>query len=293
MSTYIGIEFQGNQLNYAEVSLSQRALLQLGTCQFVFDVEQAFFNEESPQLFIDEINQALVDIFKFSEATEVRFSLHPRFTTLFYTPVGTDMSIQDRAKQFLQEARLLSGKQTKPLHIVPVPLFIEDVNPNDGVIWYQIMAIEKHIFNQAARILKGLNVSSYKFQSVSTDVAKLVAVSILEEPLPHAPFILTIGCFNSHIELMVCRKENLHFTTFSIAEEPLLIQIQNILKQMNLDNATLHRVYFYGNAIKPEYQQVVKQFIQVPIEILNVVYPLFSIEVENATHYTVCLGAAL
>lgn len=293
MSTYIGLEFQSHHLNYAEVSTQQRTLLQLGTCTFSFDAEQAFFDEKCPQLYIDEINRALIDIFRFSEATEVRFSLHPKFTTLFYTPVGIELSIQDRAKQFLQEARQLSGKNAKPLHIVPVPLFIEDVAANDGVIWYQIMAVDKHLFNQSARILKGISAQIYKFQSVSTDIARLVALQTAETPKPEAPFMLSIGCFGTHTEIMVCRKENLHFTYWDYHQQSLSAQIQTALKQMSLNNAALHRVYVYGSAIPSDLSAVLGQQLQVRVEALDILAPLFDVQHQDAPQFAVCLSAAL
>jgi hypothetical protein len=305
MESYIilGIELYADTLRYAKIEKQGDAwqLIRLGSYVFDFDVADVALNVNPPDLNAGQsVRSALQDILENHPVNELRVVLHPTQAHHFYVPVDATLPSIERAQTFLKDARTVTGEMNEPLHIVPHSLFIEELLNEETVAWYQVSVVKKEIFRQFAQFTDGFPIEHYQFCSAETSVAKIVCEMVQKLPIKHnAPFILVLGFYNDHTEFLLCRQQNLHFSTYAPITDPQACADHAItlIEKMHFIPQMVGQVYVYGSQLPTDLQPIQGALGIVP-EVLHPVEMLkldMNVWEQNQTlnMYLPAIGAAL
>ncbi|HCR49854.1 MAG TPA: hypothetical protein DIW24_09500 [Bacteroidetes bacterium] len=252
----IGIELSGDTLRYAEVQRQAQSwqLVRLGSCGFDFNVAEALLGHESHPEALETLRLALNNVFGEGYSAEVRLALHPNQGYSFYVPVSSGLDEAARARVFLQEARTIVGTETPKLHFWPQPLYVEEFENGETVTWYHISVVFKDVYNRFAACLQDFNRVRYQFVSLETSVAKVISERMAnetEQGRQRLPFILALGCYESHTEFLLCRLSNLHFSTFAegIKPEESTRHSLQMMERLHFLPTMVGSIFIYGNPV--------------------------------------------
>lgn len=299
------LAIQDDTLRFAELERRDGGhhLLRCGAETFSFDLSRALLQEEGDDKQVRRVENALGEALAGTPARTLRVAIHPPDGYSFFTPISSDVPVQDRKRQLLQQAALVTGiRSTKKLHMTSETVRTTQDDEGEPFMWVHVLAVPDAVDERMDMIVQGLPVREHTWM-VSSEAASRVTSRIertggsAQEAL--RPYTLAVGQYSTHTEYALSRNRewyHAHYAEEAHSVENRAFFAVGFLNRVDVPLDGVGRLFVYGIDVDLEaYRPFEDIFGQEP-EILNPFRIVHGESLEPSEHpssFAPCIGAGM
>lgn len=245
---FASIDFSWATLRYAEVAHEDGHVrpLQLGSCDFDFDVTRALLYAESPDR-LDVVIEALVDVFAEATSEQLRVVIHPPDAYTFVTVVPAALPRADRVQRFQQEAALLAGTEaSEPLHVTAQTVQTEETHLDIEPV--NVLAMPSALHVRFERVVDALPQTDLQWMLSTQAAARLFARDETSAAGREIAFSLAVGVYPTCTEFALLRNGQWYYSHYADTEDPVEAAYfaTALLDRLDIPRSGVTRVGLYG-----------------------------------------------
>ncbi|AEN72185.1 hypothetical protein Rhom172_0237 [Rhodothermus marinus SG0.5JP17-172] len=293
-----GIELHDTALRYAELERrgDRYQLLRLGSCDFDFGVLDEL-QAEAPR-YLDIVGEALRDVLAGLVADELDVALHPSHGVTAFASLQPEALEPDALRgRLLAEASWITGQPADSLRLHAEPGMHQPLPEDERARWYQVLVLPRHVQAHLERVLQQAPCRRYRVRLSTAGAAE--ALRRLSAPEPGVPpeVALAIGCYETHTEFTLCRRDHWYLSHFAPGTEDVAYFCMALLHRLGLSAVMVEQVALYGTRVPEALSEQLRLLFPVEPMLLNpVVLTTLDPKALNpaeAVAYVPCIGVAL
>ena len=292
-------------LRYAEIERRDSGvrLLRWGQEKFPFDLSAALLREDAAPRQVRRVQETIEDVLADTAARDLRVSVHPPDSYSFFTPISSDVPVQDRRRQLLQQAALVTGvRSSKNLHMTSETVRTTQDSEGDPFMWVHVLAVPDAVDQRMAELLRPLPPREYGW-IVSSEAAARVTRRIeraggsAEEAL--RPYTLAVGQYAAHTEYALSRNRewyHAHYTEEAHSTRNRAYFAVGFLNRVDVPLDGVGRLFVYGETVDlADYGPFERIFDQAPerLDPFRVVTDQDGRTPDAPEAFAPCIGAGL
>jgi len=292
-------------LRYAEVERREHGvrLLRWGQENFSFDLAQVLLREEDAPGPVRQVQETIETVLEDSAAPALHVAVHPPDSYSFFTPISSDVPVQDRRRQLLQQAALVTGiRSTKNLHMTSETVRTTQDSDGDPFMWVHVLAVPDAVDERMAELLRPLSFREHGWIVSSEAAAHVIrrlerAGGSAEEAL--RPYTLAVGQYPTHTEYALSRNRewyHAHYTEEARSAQNRAYFAVGFLNRVDVSLDGVGRLFVYGqNVDLADYRPFERVFDQEPerLDPFRVLSDQTGRTPDAAETYAPCIGASL
>jgi len=252
------LSIQNRVLRYAEVERRDDGvrLLRWGREAFSFDLSKGLLQKEEPPRQSRQVRETIGDALADTAARDLRVAVHPPDSYSFFTPISSDVPVQDRRRQLLQQAALVTGvRSSKNLHMSSETVRTTQDSEGDPFMWVHVLAVPDAVDQRMADLVRPLGPREHGW-IVSSEAAARVTRRVersggsAEEAL--RPYTLAVGQYPGHTEYALSRNRewyHAHYTEEARSAENRAYFAVGFLNRVDVPLDGVGRLFVYGEDV--------------------------------------------
>jgi len=304
-SVSAALSIRNDVLRYAEVVRREHGvgLLRWGQETFSFDLSTALLREDGASPPLDRLQQTIEAVLEDTAARTLHVAVHPPDSYSFFTPISSDVPVQDRRRQLLQQAALVTGvRSSKNLHMTSETVRTTQDSDGDPFMWVHVLAVPDVVDERMAELLRPLPFREHGWIVSSEAAARVIrhlerAGGSAEEAL--RPYSLAVGQYPTHTEYALSRNRewyHAHYTEEARSTQNRAYFAVGFLNRVDVPLDGVGRLFVYGqNVDLADYGPFERVFDQEPerLDPFRVLSDPSDRVPDAAEPYAPCIGAGL
>jgi hypothetical protein len=299
------LSIRDSVLRYAEIERRDDGvrLLRWGQEAFSFDLSTALLREEEAPRQTRQVQEEIGELLAGTAARDLRVAVHPPDSYSFFTPISSDVPVQDRRRQLLQQAALVTGvRSSKSLHMTSETVRTTQDSEGDPFMWVHVLAVPDVVDQRMAELVRPLGHGEHGWIVTSEAAARVTrhlerSGGSAEEAL--RPYTLAVGQYPAHTEYALSRNRewyHAHYTEEARSAKNRAYFAVGFLNRVDVPLDGVGRLFVYGEDVDvADYGPFERIFGQEPerLDPFRVVDNRSGERPDAAAAFAPCIGAGL
>lgn len=249
------LHLRGKTLCYAEIEHleTSRCLRRVNRQSFDFEVMEALRDPKEGSDSLDRLAEAMRQQLKGTAAPVVKVAIHPLDGFSFFTPLSTELSVQERKRELVRQSALVTGvRSPHSLHLASQTVRTTTDGDEAPLMWVHVLALPKEVERRMDALLEDCPVRSHSWMVSSEAAARLMGR--IERTTPSheealRPYSLAIGEYPAHTEYALSRNRewyHAHYTQAADSPEDRAYYAVGFLNRIDVPLTGIGRLFVYG-----------------------------------------------
>lgn len=293
-------------LSFAEIEHLETShrLRRVNRRTFDFDLLEALRGGSEHREALRQLKEGLREELEGTAASTVKVAVHPHEGYSFFTPLATDLSVEERKQELIRQAALVTGvRSARSLHLSSQTVRTVSDAEEESFMWVHVLALPAEVEERIDALIQEGSVRSHSWMVSSEAAARLMGRIERSRPSHEEalqPYSLAIGEYPSHTEYALSRDRewhHAHYTQAADSPEDRAYYAVGFLNRIDVPATAIGRLFLYGPEVDLDaYASLASIFGPQP-EHLD---PLRAIHdgtetgpEEGLNSYVLCIGAGL